>query len=95
MTDLKSIILQEVPTDELQNTIDSIRKHPSKLVKKRIKHKFFDEQTGSEQWYEGHMLSFSKSTKRYCIKYNGEDSTCSFLLDEFLEDILAKELFVL
>ena len=46
--DLRSI---EVPRDELVNTIDSIREHPSKFVKKRIKHKIFNEQNGSEQWY--------------------------------------------
>ena len=93
--DLKSIILEEIPTDDLQGVTDSIREHPSQLVKKRIKHKFFNEEIGCEQWYEGHVLSFSKSTKKYCVKYDGEDSICYFLLDEVVEDVLAKDLFIL
>ena len=92
-----SVIVLQVPTDELQDSTHCLRENPSQLVKKRIKHKFFDEDTGSEQWYEGYVLSFSKSTnlKVYTVKYDGEDSTCYFQLDEFLEDISAKDLCVL
>lgn len=93
--ELKSIIVQQVQTDESQDSTHCLRENPSQLVKKRIKHKFFDEDTGSEQWYEGYVLRFSKSTQVYTVKYDGEDSTCSFQLDEFLEDISAKDLFVL
>ena len=86
-------IVQQVPTDESQVSRHRLRENPQ-LVKKRIKHKFFDDDTGSEQWYEGYVLSFSKSAQVYTVKYDGEDSTHSFQLDEFLEDI-SKDLFVL
>jgi hypothetical protein len=93
--DLKSVILQETKADDLQSTVESIRVFPSKLVKKCIKHKFFDEDCQSEQWYEGQVLSFSESTKNYCIKYNGEETACFFTVDEILEDILARDFVVM
>ena len=93
--DLKSIILQEAPTDVLHSSLDSMREQPSKLVKKRIMHKFFDKESESEQWYEGQVLSFSKLTNKYRVKYDGEEETCLFLLDEILEDYSARDLVVL
>ena len=40
--DLKSLILQQVPTEELQDTTQCLRENPQ-LVKKRMKHTIFDE----------------------------------------------------
>ena len=43
--ELKSIIVQQLLTDESQDSTHCLRENPSQLVKKRIKHKFFDEDT--------------------------------------------------
>ena len=61
------------------------------MVGKEIKHKFKDEDTGEERWYNGTIIDCNPFTKLHEVSYHGEEENCFF---DLIQDLIAGDLIV-
>ena len=77
---------------ELAVHINSLsNKDPNAMVGKEIKHKFKDEDTGEERWYNGIIIDYNPFTELHEVSYHGEEEHCFF---DLIQDLIAGDLIV-
>ncbi len=75
--EFKEIIISNADDDASETNLDS---DPLSLVGSHISHKFVDEHSGEETWYEGFILGYNTATKMHEVAYVEEVNSCYFNL---------------
>ena len=88
--EVRELISRNVGPTTTNNIMDNT--DPLWLVGRPILHKFIDEHSREEEWYEGYILSYNAATKMHEVAYVEEEQHCFY---DLMEDVNAGDLEIL